>query len=161
MLARLDPVIRGVRWLPPESLHLTLSFLGTVDAPAQQKLLDVLRGVRVPAFFLPIAGVDVFGGERPTTIWAGVGRGHPHLFALHKRIQDAVLGAGLEPDLRPFRPHVTLGRAKQVPRSGVKPFLLRHEKTEFDLFRVTGFVLYSSVLSAEGAIYTAEGRAEF
>jgi 2'-5' RNA ligase len=90
MLTGLDPHIRGVRWLPVEQLHLTMSFLGQVEAGREETLRAVLAGVRVPPFFLPIQGVGVFGRERPTTVWAGVGKGHPHLFALHKHVQDAV-----------------------------------------------------------------------
>ena len=161
MLAGLDPRIRGVRWLPAEQLHLTMSFLGRLESEQEETLRTALARVRVAPFFLPIQGVGTFGGERPSIVWAGVGKGHPHLFALHKRIQDAVLQAGLEPDLRPFHPHITLGRAKNVPRHAVRPFLLRYEETEFDLWKVTAFVLYSSVLSPEGAAYTVELRREF
>ena len=161
MLAGLDPGLRGVRWLPAEQLHLTLSFLGEVEAVDEERLRRALAGVMVPPFFLPVEGVGVFGGERPAVIWAGVGKGHPHLFALHKRIQDALLRVGLEPDLRAFHPHITLGRAKDVARHVVRPFLLRYEHTEFDFFHVTGFSLFSSALSSEGATYTREMRREF
>ena len=161
MLAGLDPRIRGVRWVLAELMHLTMSFLGQVDADREETLRGALAGVRVAPFFLPIRGVWAFGGERPTTVWAGVGKGHPHLFALHKHIQDAILQSGLEPDLRPFHPHITLVRVKDVPRERLRPFLHRHEKTEFDLWQATGFVLFSSVLSHEGATYTVEMRREF
>lgn len=143
-LAALDPHIRGVRWLP-----------------AEERLRDALAQVRVPPFFLPIRGVGTFGGPRPSVVWAGVGTGHPHLFALHHHLQDAVLRAGLEPDLRPFHPHVTIGRAKGVSRDALKPFLLRHADTEFDFVKITGFTLFSSVLAAEGATHAVEMAQEF
>ena len=90
---------------------------------------------------------------RPTVVWAGVGKGHPHLFALHHHIQDAVLQAGLEPDLKPFHPHITIGRPKNVSRAALLPFLRRHADTEFDIWRVTGFTLFSSLLTELGARY--------
>jgi 2'-5' RNA ligase len=161
MLAGLDPGIKGVRWAPAEQMHLTMSFLGHIGEEKEEILRAALAGVQISPFFLPIAGVGVFGGDRPSIVWAGVGKGHPHLFALHKRIQDAVLQAGLEPDLKPFHPHITLGRVKNVPRHTLRPFLLRHEKTEFDLWQVTGFALFSSILSREGAIHFVEWRREF
>jgi 2'-5' RNA ligase len=160
-LAALDPHIRGLRWLPAEELHVTMSFIGHVDATLEEKLRNALGEVQVGAFFLPIQGVGVFGGSRPTVVWAGVGKGHPHLFALHKNVQDAVLHAGLEPDLKPFHPHVTLGRANGVSRSMLRPFLRRHEKTEFGLWKVTGFAMFSSALSHEGSRYTVEMRWAF
>jgi 2'-5' RNA ligase len=158
-LAALDPEIRGVRWMSAEQMHLTMSFLGEV--PAEERVHDALAKARVGSFFLPLTGVGVFGGERPTVVWAGVGKGHPHLFALHKRIQDEVLRAGLEPDLRPFHPHVTLGRARNVSRHDLKAFLRKFEQTEFDLVHVTGFTLFSSVLACGGASHTVDLRVEF
>jgi len=160
-LAELDPHISGLRWLPSEQLHLTMSFLGDVEPEAQERLGEVLNPVRVPSFFLPIEGVGAFGGNRPTVVWAGVGNGHPHLSALHKHLQDAVLRAGLEADLRPFHPHITLARAKNVARSTLKPFLIKYAETEFDFWKVTGFALFSSNLTSEGAQYTVELRREF
>jgi 2'-5' RNA ligase len=160
-LARIDPHIRGVRWVAAGQMHLTVSFLGDVDDPHFERLREELAGVEVPAFFLPVTGIGIFGGERPRTVWAGVGKGHPHLFLLHRRIQDAVLRAGLEPDLKPFHPHITLGRMRGVSRATLKPFLRRHAETEFGLWKVTGFVLFSSVLAPEGSSHTVELRREF
>jgi len=157
-LAGLDPQVKGLRWLPAEQLHLTISFLGDVDAGAEERLRESLAGVQVPPFFLPVTRIGSFGGERPSVVWAGVGKGHPHLFALHQHLQDAVLRAGLEADLKPFHPHITLGRARGVSRAALKPFLRKHADTEFDLWKVTGFALFSSRLTAEGSIYTVEMR---
>ncbi len=44
-LVALDPVVKGVRWLPPEQMHLTLSFLGGVEAEEEVRLRDALAGV--------------------------------------------------------------------------------------------------------------------
>ena len=159
-LAALDPKIRGVRWLSAAQLHLTMSFLGDVAAENEARLRGALAAVHVPEFFLPIMSVGAFGGSRPTVVWAGVGKGHPHLFALHKHLQDAVLHAGLEADLRPFHPHVTIARVKNVARSALKPFLHRHAETEFGLVKIASFTLFSSVLSSEGATHTVELRGE-
>ena len=91
VLASLDPKIKGLRWIPPEQLHATMSFLDRVTQEQEEKLQEALTIVRVPPFFLPIQGVGTFGGSKPTVVWAGLGKAHPHLFALHKHIQDAVL----------------------------------------------------------------------
>jgi 2'-5' RNA ligase len=160
-LAALDPRIKGLRWLPQSQLHLTLSFLGDVDNEREEKLRAELTAVRLPEFFLTIRGMGAFGGHRPTVVWAGVGTGHPHLFALHHHLQDAVLRAKIEPDLRPFHPHVTLGRARGVSRASLLPLLRRHAETEFAMVKVSGFILCSSVLDPEGAVYTVELRREF
>ena len=160
-LAEIDPGIKGLRWVHPAQMHLTLSFLGDVSSTAEDRLRAALPSVAVPPFFLPIRGVGAFGGNHPTVVWAGVGKGHPHLFALHKHIQDAVIHAGLEPDLKPFHPHVTIGRARNISRQMLLPFLRHHEETEFGFYKVTGFNLYASILSPEGATYTVEMEQEF
>ena len=161
VLAELDPRVKGLRWLPAEQMHLTMSFLGNVADEEEAHLREALGGVQVPAFFLPIQGVGIFGGERPTVVWAGVGKGHPHLFALHKHVQDALLHAGLEPDLRPFHPHITMGRAAGVSRAALLPFLRKHAEAELGLWKVTGFALFSSVLSPDGTKHSVEMHWEF
>jgi 2'-5' RNA ligase len=161
-LRGLDPHLSGLRWLPADQLHLTLSFLGDVDEAAEARLREALLDVRVPPFFLPLQGVGTFQArDRPSVVWVGVGTGHPHLFALHRRIQDAVLHAGLEPDLKPFHPHVTVARAKDISAQALKPFLRKHSDAEFGLFKVTGFDLFSSELASEGATHRVEMHRDF
>jgi RNA 2',3'-cyclic 3'-phosphodiesterase len=158
-LLDLDPRLPGLRWLPEAQMHLTLSFLGEVESEKQDALADALHEVPVPPFFLPLAGVGAFNARgRPSVVWAGVGKGHPHLFALHQHIQDAVLRAGHEPDLRPFRPHVTIARATGISKQSLQPFLKRYRETEFALFQVTEFALFSSILHSEGAVHQMEFR---
>ncbi|HEV7867422.1 MAG TPA: RNA 2',3'-cyclic phosphodiesterase [Chthoniobacteraceae bacterium] len=157
-LAAADPQLKNVRWVKAEKLHLTLSFPGEVEPEQEGALHEALTAVRVPPFFLPIRGVGTFGGSKPSVLWAGVGKGHPHLFGLHKHLQDAVLRAGLQPDLRPFHPHVTLARIRDVSAEVLRPFLRKHAETEFGMWEVQEFVLYSSRLSSEGSEYTVELR---
>jgi RNA 2',3'-cyclic 3'-phosphodiesterase len=161
-LLSLDPHLAGLRWLTEDQLHLTLSFLGNVDAWAEDRLREAIIAVRVRPFFLPVYGVGVFNIRgSPSVVWAGVGKGHPNLFVLHRRIQDAVLHAGLEADLKPFKPHITVGRAKGISHQALQPFLRTYAETELAMFEVTGFELYSSVLTPAGAIHHVEMRQEF
>jgi len=157
ILGDLNPNLRGVRWLPPEQVHLTLSFLGDVSADPEARLRETLNAIRFSAFFLPLAGMGAFPGKgRPNVIWIGVGPGHPHLFQLHKRVQDAALAAGLEPDLRPWHPHITLARCRDVSRESVSPFLKANVDLDAGMFRVESFALYSSELKPEGSVHTRE-----
>ena len=126
LLVRLDPEIPGLRWLAAEQIHLTLAFLGNVDAGAEEKLRARLAGVHFTAFFLPLREIGAFPRKgRPKVIWVGVGPGHPHLFQLHKRVTDAALAAGLEPDLRPWHPHITLARCQDVSVQSLHHFSAR------------------------------------
>jgi 2'-5' RNA ligase len=156
-LAELNPRIRGVRWLPPEQMHLTLSFLGNVGPIAEEKLVERLGAIEFGAFFLPIVGIGTFPAKaRPNVIWTGMGAGHPHLFQLHKRVQEAALGAGLEPDLRSFHPHVTIARCKDVSAESIRPFLKARADLDLEMIRVEAFSLYSSLPGPVGSAYTRE-----
>jgi 2'-5' RNA ligase len=160
LMEQLDPELRGLRWLPAAQLHLTLSFVGDVAQEHQARLHDSLRHVHVPSFYLPLQGVGFFRTHgRPSVVWIGVGKGHPHLFALHKHIQDAILHAGLEADLKPFHPHITVARSCGISTQALQPWIRRHESEDFGMFEVKDFILYSSILAPRGPDYHEELRA--
>ncbi len=146
LLVRLNPHLPGVRWLEPEQVHLTLSFLGQVYADEEELFRGKLQTIRFIAFFLPITGVGVFPAKgKPRVIWAGVGRGHPQLFHLKKKVQEAALAAGLAPDLRAWHPHITIARCRDVSVEHVRPFLKTNSDFDAGLTRLESFSLYSSV----------------
>ena len=156
-LADLDPRIRGVRWLEPRQMHLTLAFLGNIAPEIQETLSEKLRAIPWKPFFLPLIGLSTFPTKGwPKIIWIGVGTAHPHLFQLHKRVQEALLATGLEPDLRSFHPHVTLGRCRDVSPQTIRPFLKSHADFDAGLIHVESFVLNSSQLTPAGSVYTPE-----
>ncbi|MEO8439528.1 MAG: RNA 2',3'-cyclic phosphodiesterase [Spartobacteria bacterium] len=157
VLARLDPRVRGVRWIAADQLHLTLAFLGPVIPEAEESLRTELLGIEFSSFFLPLHGIGTFPARGvPKIIWLGVGHGHPHLFQLHKRVADAALGAGIEPDLRPWHPHLTLARCQQVAPGAIRPFLRDHAEFDAGLVPIDSFQLKSSRLTPAGSIYTRE-----
>jgi len=157
LLADIDPHIRGVRWVDPAQMHLTLSFFGDVPDDIDLALGEKLSAIEFGAFFLPIVGVGTFPAKSaPKIIWIGVGKAHPHLFQIHKRVQEAALAAGLEPELKPWHPHITIARCRDVSAQSLRKFL--HSNAEFDagMIRVAAFHLYSSKLTPSGPIHTRE-----
>ncbi|HEX5175972.1 MAG TPA: RNA 2',3'-cyclic phosphodiesterase [Chthoniobacteraceae bacterium] len=157
LLVRLDPRVPGVRWLAADQIHLTLAFLGGVAAEEEEKLRVNLRAIQFSSFFLPLQGIGSFPARgRPKVIWIGVGHGHPHLFQLHKRVTDAALAAGIEADLRPWHPHITLARCEKVSAESIRPFF--HGLADFDggLVPIDSFQLKSSFLTPSGSIYATE-----
>ena len=157
LLVDLDPQIHGARWLDAKQMHLTLAFFGVVPEDVDVKLREKLSAIVFGAFFLPIVGVGTFPPKGPPKIiWIGVGRGHPHLFQLHKRVQEAALGAGMEPELRPFHPHVTLARCQRISLELIRKFLKANVDLDAGMIRVDSFHLYSSKLTPAGPIHTRE-----
>ncbi len=155
-LAALYEPARSFAWTQPEQLHLTLRFLGDVEAALIQPIESALAHVRVESFVLALAGVGAFpprGAAR--VIWVGIGGSHPRLSQLRQRIDDALLTTGLPLDVRIFHPHVTLGRVRieAAPGAAIE-FLKRHRSFDFPPFRVESFQLYASELRPTGAVHT-------
>jgi RNA 2',3'-cyclic 3'-phosphodiesterase len=157
LLADIDPHIRGVRWIDPAQIHLTLSFFGDVPDDINLALREKFSAIEFGAFFLPIVGVGTFSAKgAPKIIWIGVGKAHPHLFQIHKRVQEAALAAGLEPELRPWHPHITLARCRGVSGQSLRKFLRSNVEFDAGMIRVEDFHLYSSKLTPAGPIHTLE-----
>jgi RNA 2',3'-cyclic 3'-phosphodiesterase len=157
LLAGLDPHIRGVRWIHPVQMHLTLGFFGDVPDDISLALREKLSAIGFGAFFLPVCGVGTFPAKgAPKIIWIGVGKAHPHLFQIHKRVQEAALAAGLEPELRPWHPHITVARCRDVAAQSLRKFLKTNADFDAGMIRVEDFHLYSSELTPAGPIHTRE-----
>jgi 2'-5' RNA ligase len=156
-LGDLNPNLHGVRWAEPKQMHLTLGFFGNVPEEIETKLREKLSTIQFGAFFLPVVGLGVFPPKGPPKIlWIGVGRGHPHLFQIYKRVQEAAFAAGLEPESRPWHPHITLARCSEANASAVRQFLKSNVDLETGSIRVMAFYLYSSNLTPSGSIHTRE-----
>ena len=157
LLAALDPQVRGVRWTDPAQMHLTLGFFDEVQNEREPALREKLGAIEFGAFFLSVVGIGTFSAKgSPKIIWIGVGKAHPYLFQIHKRVQEAALASGLEPDLRPWHPHVTIARCKDVSAQSLRKFLQSNAEFDAGMVRVEAFHLYSSKLTPAGPIHMRE-----
>jgi 2'-5' RNA ligase len=160
-LAGLAAPVRGITWTRPEQLHLTLRFIGEVPGDRIGRVEGLLAAVRVEPFIIPVEGVGSFPPKGPPrVIWAGVGAGHPHLFQLRQRLDDAVLAAGINLDVRFFRPHITLARCADGAGEAASRWLRLNREFSTAAFRVTAFDLCSSRLSPTGAEHALRRRFE-
>src|SRR5882762_9178023 len=157
LLAGLDPHIRGVRWTEPAQMHLTLAFFGDVSDDIELALSEKLSAIEFGAFFLSIVGIGTFPPKGPPKIiWIGLGKTHPHLFQIYKRVQEAALAARLEPELRPWHPHITIARCRDVAPQSIRKFLKANADFDAGMIRVEAFHLYSSKLTPAGPIHIRE-----
>ena len=140
-----------VRWMRPENVHLTLKFLGDVQAEALDSIRAALGEVcaqHVP-FDVALAELGAFpSAQRARILWIGVGAGSDRLRSLAADIDDALAPLGFEREKRPYVPHLTLGRARGRPLHLDLPS--GAEGTGFQIRRVE---LTESRLAAEGATY--------
>ncbi len=143
----------GVRWVRPDTMHLTLRFFGDVSEESLEKIGDVVLSVgRLhPPFTLRIKGVGAFpSAVRPRVFWLGVD-GAP-LKALYSALEKALANAGFPPEERPFSPHLTLGRSRdRHVRTGAD--LGRYRETDGGVLTVDTVVLYESRLRPDGAVH--------
>src|SRR2546425_2511181 len=83
------------RWVRPESLHLTLRFLGGVSPELLDGLRDGLRRLSGRAFGLALDGVGTFGGRSaPRVVWIGVREGTEPAAELARRVEALCQAAG-------------------------------------------------------------------
>ena len=149
-----------IKWVRPENIHLSIKFLGEVDdgrAPALVAALKQAAGARTESrpLTLQITGFGVFPDyHRPQVVWAGI-TPDAGLELLHHRVEQAFAPLGFPTEARPFRPHVTLGRASRdaKPRDfkGLEEILAG---TEFDeTVTIAELDLMQSTLHKDGAVY--------
>jgi 2'-5' RNA ligase len=149
--------VAGARWQSEDQLHLTLRFIGEVDARLADDIDTALQSVRHPRFDIGLSGLGVFDRRGyPAALWAGVAP-HEPLKALHKKIGHALERAGVPPERRAYLPHITLAR---FGRGGASLELLLTSAGGLSSapFTVEEFRLYESHLTPAGATYTPVAR---
>jgi 2'-5' RNA ligase len=148
--------IPGARWRPPESLHVTLRFFGDVREDVADDLDAELSTVSGAPLELALEGVGAFGeGEDISVLWAGVAD-NPALRQLASRCEAAARRAGLKPDTRAYRPHVTLAYLKRPDPARVAAWIQGHNLLKSPPFRLDRFALFSSWQGPEGSVYRLE-----
>ena len=146
-----------VRWVRPESIHLTLKFLGDVRSADVDRIHTALeRAVgRREKLSLVAKGFGVFPNIRkPRVIWLGVGGDTDGLFGCQRRVEEELASAGFPPESRRFKAHLTLGRSKGRI-DGARLMAALEELGDFaSEFTAASVILYQSRLRPQGAVYT-------
>lgn len=148
--------LAGVRWLPPEQLHLTLRFVGEADDAVNAAIRKGLAKIASQPFPLALSGAGCFPSpRRPRVLWVGLSGGEP-LMQLQQKVETTVVAAGIPAEERPFSPHITLARLRDHREGNIAPFLAQNDSFAGQPFLVDAFHLYSSILTAKGAIHRRE-----
>lgn len=151
-----------VKWVRPESIHLSLKFLGEVEETRTPELRTALQraarggsGAEPRPLTLQITGFGVFPDyHRPRVLWVGV-TPEPGLELLQHGVEQAFAPLGFPTEARAFRPHVTIARAGRdaKPRefAGLEELLAG---VDFDeTVTVPDVDLMQSTLKPEGPVY--------
>lgn len=147
-----------IRWVRPESIHLTLKFLGDIKAVKINEIAEAISKtvVRYTPISLQAKGVGVFPGiKRPQVLWVGLAGQLEPLVSLQKTLDENLETIGFPMEKRPFKGHLTMGRMKA--KIDVKKFgdvLMTFRSFESEAFTADRIILYKSELKPSGAVYT-------
>lgn len=144
--------IAGARWQSDEQLHLTLLFIGEVDAPRADDLAAALLRIRKRRFMLALAGIGTFERRgRPHGLWAGLAPS-ADLSDLHTAVAAVARQSSVAGEARAFKPHITLARLNRDV-GPIDGFAAANAGLTSDAFAIEAFGLYESVPAAEGSQY--------
>jgi len=150
-----------VKWVEPTGVHLTLKFLGEVDADMTSLITESVREAArgIPPFRLEVVGLGVFPNlRRVQVVWVGLGGELGRLLALQKRVECGLAGLGFAPEARAFPHHLTLARVRERAAPGEREEVGRVvASAKFDAaldFPVSEVSLMRSQLSRAGAVYS-------
>jgi len=153
---------RTVRWVQPDSIHLTLKFLGDVPVARRDELQAALQAAVVNHAPFPVTagGLGCFpNARRPRVVWVGIREDAGALEALRDSVEQHVAPLGFPTENRPFTPHLTLGRVnRDASRSDVEKLGTLISATalgDLHTWPVTTISLMRSELKPTGAVYTA------
>ena len=158
-LARLRDVARGVRWVGPESLHLTLKFIGELaeaDLPRAVASLEAAAASARP-FTMHVCGLSGFPPRgTPRVIHVEVREASGVLRGVQAEVEEGLArDLGVAKEKRPFVPHLTLGRVRDRRRCpGVAEISAAVADQDFGEVEVDSVVLMKSDLRPTGAVYT-------
>lgn len=148
---------RAVKWVEPENLHVTLRFIGEVDDGRAARLLEAVDApLEAGTFGLRVGGAGCFPEHgAPRVLWAGVREGADHARAAFDALDRRLTPLGVEREPRPYTPHLTLGRVREIDRTGGRRLREWLAETPADLgaLHVDGLTLYRSRLSPAGPRY--------
>ncbi|MEM2358247.1 MAG: RNA 2',3'-cyclic phosphodiesterase, partial [Nitrososphaerota archaeon] len=138
----------------PETLHITLIFLGELEPPLVERVRERLLGIEVRPMRLLLKGVGYFpGGSRINVVWIGVEDLDSRLSTTQQEVASRLSELGFKPD-KEFKPHITVLRVKGVRnKSEVLSRLTQLSSHVLGEVIVDRVKLKKSILRPEGPIY--------
>ena len=146
----------NIRWTDLDNLHITLAFIGDMDenkiGSVSSMLTEKCSGSA--PFNLVLRGAGLFRNMNdPRVIWTGI-EPSGMLIHLNSSIMDGLNDIHINIEKRPFTPHLTLGRVKNIKnREMLKSLIAGYENAEIQKMEVSAVILYESILKQSGAIY--------
>ncbi|MEI7434123.1 MAG: RNA 2',3'-cyclic phosphodiesterase [Methanomicrobiales archaeon] len=135
----------------PSIIHITIKFLGEIEATRVGPVSEALRGIRFSPFDLTITGLSTNNTRNPRVVWGTVGdRGQCRL--LFEQVETALAALKFPREERGFTPHATIARVKEYDPSlmqSISPYL----SEKLGECHISGFSLKKSTLMPAGPVY--------
>ncbi|MEN8118356.1 MAG: RNA 2',3'-cyclic phosphodiesterase [Bacteroidota bacterium] len=145
-----------IKWVGDDNLHLTLRFLGDTNLNQVKALSEKLESValRFNSFGFDIVGTGFFKNKGQPQVLFVNSNGFEKIQPLVNEIEEVITSLGFEKEFRPFKPHMTIGRIKFL-KDKRRFYNIVDEVKDIELQKVSvgEFVLYQSILRAEGPVY--------
>jgi len=145
------------RWVEPENLHVTVWFIGEVKDDRAEEIQRTLQPrCSTPAFELGLRGLGAFPPSGPPRVfWLGVTSGAESMARVYGEVRDRLVGIGFEAETRPYSPHVTIARVKDLGPGAARPVrdALAAVPADCGSCRVATVTLFRSHLSPKGSRY--------
>ncbi len=155
----------GVKWVRPQNIHLTLTFLGNTATADTDKIAEAmtLAARNCPVVTMAAKGVGVFPDvRRPRVIWVGLGGQLEILANLQQTLDAHLADLGFPRETRAFKSHLTLGRVKgKIASARMKAAIDKLKEFESEAFEINQVILFKSELRSSGAVYTKVDRVNF
>ncbi len=160
VLAILRPQLDEVKWVLPEQCHVTIHFFGDTPVSEVETIDKGLRPLldKIPTPAIRLKGIGAFPDmKRPKVLWVGIEEPLGTLQEFVLRVRQEVNRLGYPVEDRPFTPHATLGRVKNISRQSKIESMLAGRPLPFStaLKPLKQMVLFKSELQPSRAIYEA------
>lgn len=153
-------LLPALRWVDPQGIHLTLAFLGELNADELERAVAaaIATAAQSSPFSYHLSGLGAFGtAHAPRVLWMGIAEPSGRLKKVQYTLTRALDQQGLATDQRPFSPHLTLARIK-TPLNAEQLLLFQQLLSRPQLtspeYRVTQLFVMKSELSPVGARYS-------
>jgi 2'-5' RNA ligase len=176
ILAYMDEMKRvapNAKWVRPESLHITLKFIGEWRK-SENEIKAALAKVKAQPLDVTFSGTGFFTPRSPRVFWVGI-QASEALPQLAASIDSALQPLGVEGEDHEYHPHLTLvrtgsGRPSGSSKDRTKPVMYQLKQAiertpelaqrHFGTMTATEFFLYESKTLRGGAQYTKIARFE-
>jgi len=154
----------AIRWVDPQNMHITVKFIGDTSREQVSQVTDILKIVagRFPVFSFNLNGVGFFRKDgQPNVLFVKAGS-YDILNELAEEIENRLQPIGFPGELRPFHPHLTMGRIRYLnDKAAFKSLIDKYRQISALNETCRQLIFYQSILNSRGSVYKPLAEFQF